>query len=131
MAQDINGGKWHPKRPKCSSLSGGLDFYNVPKLSIPQSVEVKVALHYIRKQLACHKGLFLSSHTAHNATLIQSKETWLGSSYCSGCYSGANLLRKSLEIYKYPECYASFGEELLNIGTNKVSRPVVYLILGS
>lgn len=47
------------------------DFYNVPKLSIRQSVEVKVALHYIRKQLACHKGLFLSSHTAHNAILIQ------------------------------------------------------------
>lgn len=52
-------------------MSIALDSFNVPKFSIYQCLQAKVALCYIRKQQTHHKGLF-SPEFSHRSWLIGS-----------------------------------------------------------
>ena len=106
------GGKWHPEC-QCSSLSGELNFYNLPKLSISQSAEVKLALHYISEQLAYHRGIFwvLTQHIMLNwfSRNVKREAFKVSSVTATAPIVQPNLLWESLDACKQPAAWAPYS----------------------
>lgn len=89
--------------PQAKSVSHCLEDWTFRNSHLPHSVEVKIALHYIRKQLAYHKGLFLSFHTAHMlnwfSTNVKSEVFKVSSVTAAAPVLQPNLLWKPLEVF--------------------------------